>query len=82
MYNKTIENGKLKMENEKKSGARSIKDEKMNVRDGIPAPPLFIEGTEKVSFVILNEMKDLLKVAIGGRFFALLRRITRRGRTF
>ena len=34
MYNKTIEKGKLKMENEKKSGARSIKDEKIK-----PLPP-------------------------------------------
>ena len=40
------------------------------------------EGTEKVSFVILNEMKDLLKVAIGGRFFALLRMTTTGKRTF
>ncbi len=40
------------------------------------------EGTEKVSFVILNGVKDLLQVAISERFFAPLRMTTTRKRTF
>ena len=40
------------------------------------------EVVQKVPFVILNAVRDLLQVAIGGRFFAPLRMTTTRKRTF
>ncbi|GEM_PF-3128858 len=40
------------------------------------------KGLSKASFVILNEMKDLQEVAIGGRFFVLPRKTTIRKWTF
>ncbi len=40
------------------------------------------EVVQKVPFVILNAVRDLLQVAIGGRFFALFRRTIIGKRTF